>query len=575
MKRIVALILALVMTMALVACGGDKPTSSASTAPSNPSEPNKPTEPTTPSDPAKPSEPAVDPDAGKYGGELIMCSNNATSTMDPHSGMGSLGNSRWMLHTFESLVTQAPDGTLYPEVCDVEQSADGLTVKITLRESYFSNGKKVTMDDVWASIQRVAGKSTTSSWDKIWKGTSIKIEGDTITFTLEKVNVNFVDSVFGGGSYYKVLPKEICDKYPVTGGELQANGLIRGGKVENNISEVADAIGSGPYKLESYSDEQVVMVRNDKYTIIESNEGAAGRAAPKKAYADKITIAINRNADSRSAAVIAGEYDMGMVTPSMMAAAQAAGYQKLDQGTTWTHGIFFNLDASNADSPIANVNVRKAIRAAIDCNAVLLALSGEEEANVLQPYPVLTTSPYHNTIISDNEWNIADKALAKEYLQKANYNGEPIVWLVPANNNMYTIAMGAIPQLEAVGIKIDLMVVDSGSHSNLCKDPKTGHDIGAWNVQKVDVNPVLHSTIVTGTNGWWSSDAKTAAIQKMQTNPTGSAASIEGYKEWCQAVVDEVPFLLFGHVINYNFVKSDLVWDVEGAVEYYWNIYRK
>ena len=46
-------------------------------------------------------------------------------------------------------------------------------------------------------------------------------------------------------------------------------------------------------------------------------------------------------------------------------------------------------------------------------------------------------------------------------------------------------------------------------------------------------------------------------------------------KIYCQAVVDEVPFLLFGHVINYNFVKSDLVWDVEGAVEYYWNIYRK
>jgi ABC-type transport system substrate-binding protein len=229
---------------------------------------------------------------------------------------------------------------------------------------------------------------------------------------------------------------------------------------------------------------------------------------------------------------------MGMVTPAMMSAAQAAGYQKLDQGTTWTHGIFFNLDASNADSPIADVNVRKAIRAAIDCNAVLLALSGEEEANVLQPYPVLTTSPYHNTIISDNEWNIADKALAKEYLQKANYDGTAIKWLVPANNNMYTIAMGAIPQLEEVGIKIELMVVDSGSHSSMRKDPKTGHDIGAWNVQKKDVNPVLHDTIVTGTQGWWSSDAKTAAIQKMQTNPTGSAASIEGYKEWCQAVVD-------------------------------------
>ena len=574
MKRIFALILALVMVLGLVACGGDKPTSSTPTTPSNPTEPSKPTEPSNPSDPAKPSEPAVDPEAARYGGEFIMCSNNATSTMDAHDGISSLGNNRWMIHIFESLAVKGVDGKIYSEVCDFEQSADGLTVKFTLRECYFSNGEKVTMDDVWASIQRVAGDSTTSSWDKLWKGTSIQKDDKSITFTFEKYNVNFVSSICSVGSSYKVMPKSICDKYPATGGELQANGLVRGGKIETEICEEADVIGTGPYKLESYSEENVVMVRNDKYTIVD-NGVTEGPAAPKKAYADKITIAINRNADSRSAAVIAGEYDMGMVTTAMMPAAEAAGYQKIDQGSTWTHGIFFNLDASNADSPIANVNVRKAIRAAIDCNAVLLALTGEEPANVLQPYPIEVTTPYHNTIISDGEWNLGDQALAKEYLKKANYNGEAISWLVPANNNMYTIAMGAIPQLEAVGIKIEMMVVDSGSHSNLRKDPKTGHDIGAWNVQKRDDNPVLHSTFVTGSQGWWSSPAKDAAIEKMKTSPTNSAASIEGYKEWCQAVVDEVPFLLFGHVVNYDFVKSDIVWNVQGATEYYWNVYRQ
>ena len=124
-----------------------------------------------------------------------------------------------------------------------------------------------------------------------------------------------------------------------------------------------------------------------------------------------------------------------------------------------------------------------------------------------------------------------------------------------------------------MGIKIELMIVDAGSHSSMRSEPKTGHDIGAWTVQKRDDNPVLHSTFVTGTQGWWSSDAKTAAINKMNTNPTCSAASVEGYEEWCQAVVDEVPFILFGHLINYNFLKPGLVWDVQGASEYYWNMY--
>ena len=570
MKRTVALILALVMTMALVACGGDKPTSSTPTRTPGTSTPAT----STPATPDKPSEPAVDPEAARYGGEFIMCSNNATNTMDPHEGAGSLGNSRWMIHIYEAVAVTNVAGTIYPEVCNYEESADGLTIKLTVRDgATFSNGKKVTIDDVWASLYRYSGDTTTATWDKLWKGSSIQKDDKSITITFEKYNVNFASSI--RGLSLAIMPKEICDKYPVTGGELQSNGLLRGGKIENLITEVADVIGTGPYKLESYSDENVVLVRNENYVPVTRDAAADGRAAPKKAYADKITIAINRNADSRSAAVIAGEYDMGMVSTAMMSAAEAAGYQKIDQGSTWTHGIFFNLDASNADSPIANVNVRKAIRAAIDCNAVLLALTGEEAANVLQPYPIEVTTPYHNTIISDGEWNLGDQALAKEYLKKANYNGEAISWLVPANNNMYTIAMGAIPQLEAVGIKIDMMVVDSGAHSNLRKDPKTGHDIGAWNVQKRDDNPVLHSTFVTGTQGWWSSPAKDAAIEKMKTNPTNSAASIEGYKEWCQAVVDECPFLLFGHVVNYDFVKSDIVWNVQGNTEYYWNVYRK
>ena len=66
MKRALALILALVMTMALVACGGNKTTTStpstSTPATSTPSttEPSKPAEtPTTPTEPAKPAEPKI------------------------------------------------------------------------------------------------------------------------------------------------------------------------------------------------------------------------------------------------------------------------------------------------------------------------------------------------------------------------------------------------------------------------------------------------------------------------------------------------------------------------------------
>ena len=577
MKKALALILALVMVMGLVACGGDKPTSTPADKPAS-STPG--TTPSTPSDPAKPAEPekpAEDPDAWKYGGTFIAASSNATSTQDPHDGAGSLGNSRWMNAIFEGFLMKGVDGVYYPRVCDFEESPDGKVVKLTVREGrYFSNGKEITIDDVWASLNRYAGQTTTANWDKYFKDCDIKVEGNTITFTHKAYNINFMQIM--NSTSCCVMPKEICDKYPVTGGEVQSNGLLRGGKCEIYVNESADAIGSGPYKLVSWSDVEVKLERNDLY-VADEFEGATGLAAPKRAYFDEIVIAVNTNEDSRTAAVIGGEYHLSWIgSPSMMPAAEAAGYVKYDQGTTWTHGMFFNLDPSNADSPIANVNVRKAIRAALDCNAIMLAVTGGDQSAVaLVPTPVQDDTVYHNTIVADNEWNIHNIALAKEYLQKANYDGTPIKYLITAatSNNMHKAAMVAVSQMEAAGLNIELMLVDSGSHSNMRKDPATGHDIGCWNVQKRDDNPVLHSTFVTGTQGWWNSDAKNAAINKMKTTITGSKESIAAYEEYCQAVVDEVPYILFGHARNFNFVTDKVVYDVQGSTEYYWNSYFK
>lgn len=164
MKRALALILALVMAMALVACGGDKPANTPSTPGSTPSStpsttPSKPSEPTpgnpTTSTPAE--KPAEDPDAWKYGGNLRIGTANAWTSFDPQQNASSgLGNQYTILHYAENMAIKDINGKIYPQICDVEESADGLTVKFTLRERYFSNGKKVTIEDVDASIRRAA-----------------------------------------------------------------------------------------------------------------------------------------------------------------------------------------------------------------------------------------------------------------------------------------------------------------------------------------------------------------------------------------------------------------------------------
>jgi len=578
MKRIIALILALVMTMALVACGGDKPTSTP-TNPSNPTEPSKPSNPST-STPGtdKPAEPA-DPDAWKYGGDLVWGTGNAWTSFDPHQpSYSSLGNKYMILHYTEGMCIKDINGKIYPQICELEESADGLTIKFTLRDRVFSNGEKVTIQDVDASIRRAAALLTEATFKKYFEGTTYKVEGNSVIFSTEKYNINLLSSLVADGSCFKILPKAICDKYAFTGGTQHASGLVMGATAPD-LNVIEDAIGSGTYKLSKYTEEEFTLVRNEKYVAIETD--AVGVAAPAKCYLDSVTFQLNKDESSRTAATMAGDYDVGSIQAAMVETAKAQGIQVAPAGTTWTHGIFFNLDASNSDSPVYNVNVRKAIRACLDVDAIMLAIVGGDKNKIdypLTPTPIVKESTaYHNTMLADSgEWNIKDIDKAKAYLAAANYDGTPIVYLTHASGAFYKAAMAAIPMMEKAGMKVELMAVDNGSHSALRKDPKTGHDIGCWEVQKNTENPVLHGTFVTGTQGWWSHPVKEETIATMMSTPTGSAESVAAYEKYTQLVIDECPYILFGNPTGTVYYQSNVEWGTVGQMNYYiWNFYFK
>lgn len=570
-KRIIALLLAVIMVFGLAACGQKETTTpepSTTTAPTT-------TTTTTTTPVEEPVVVEVDPDAEKYGGDLIIGSGNVSSTMDLYQANGGLGNVRWMMHVYEGLAIMDANGKIYGELCDYEESEDGLTYTFTLRDRYFSNGKKVTMEDVEASIRRkIALLTDEATYNKTWKDATVTFTDNAMTVSFPKYNINFAGIFCATGGEYKIMPKEICEKYPFEGGTETPEGFVWGATAPM-INEVEDVIGSNVYMLKEWSGEtKIVLEKNPNYEIItEGNEDAIGAGAPKYGFCDTITLAINLDSSSRTAAMLAHEYHEAGIDSSMIDTALSMGIERYNLGTSWTHGIFFNLDESNADSPIADVNVRKAIRAVLDCNAPLLAVcNGMQERVVLEPYAVTSDTVYKSTKMEDSgEWNVANLELARSYLEKSNYNGEPIVYLTHASGNFYNAAMAVIPQLESIGLNIELMAVDNGSHGAMRKDPATGHDIGCWEVQKREDNPVLHSTFVTGSQGWWKSEAKDAAISVMKATPTGSAESIAAYNDYLDAVIDECPYILFGHLIGYGYHWPELHIACNGQTTYYWN----
>lgn len=498
-------------------------------------------------------------DDARYGGNFRLATDLVSSIIDPHLSGGWMASYQWMQYVFETPISRASSGKFYPLLCDYDLSEDGLTLKLTmLPDRFFSDGTPVTIDDVVASIKRV-GKyyaNFAESFTDILE--SEEVTGDSATFTFTKYTPNTLLRLAQETGPCYIMKKSLLDSLG-----------------DSEIEDLSDLIGTGCYTLAKYEpDTEITLKKNPSYVPLEY-EGADGAAGPRRAYFDTITFCVNLDDTSRTAGLLAGDYHFGSVLPDMIPQAKDAGLKPYYLHNEWTPAIFFNLDESKAGSPVYDKNFRKAVRAALDMEAIMLSIrDGEKEAFALEPDPMSVHSQYHNDIIKNTEWNIKDKDLAKEYLAASNYNGEPIIWLCSQSASFYKAAVVGIQMLEEIGINAEMKLVDPGAHTGLRGDPKTGHDIGAWEAQKTSTFPPQNGSFVKGTSGgWWSHPEKTRLLEIMEGSVMGSQESIDAYEEFCNLVVEEVPWITFGELYTVRFVRSDLTLDYQGTNAYYWNSY--
>ena len=158
MKRALALILALVMTMALVACGGDKTTTStpgtstpSTSEPSKPADPSKPAETEKPAEPAKPAEPKI---IKSY---LTTAPANAWA---PASNTAASASIQGLLNA-KLYATLPIDGkaVLGPQLAasePVDVNGDGLTWNIAIsKDAKWENGDPINADTFVYSFKMI------------------------------------------------------------------------------------------------------------------------------------------------------------------------------------------------------------------------------------------------------------------------------------------------------------------------------------------------------------------------------------------------------------------------------------
>ena len=238
-KKVLALILACVLSLSVLAsCGGNSNQSNASTPASNDSSDAS----------TSTSAPAGVPAEGTSDETLKVACDGEPTSIFPNYVTNKTSN-RVDSCMFDTLV-RWNDETKTAEPCLATEweQIDDLHWQFTLRDDvYFTNGEKMTANDVLVSLQ--ASYDYTLNHYTLW---------------LDPAECSVVDDttvIIGLSRVYNNLPEILgCTYYAV----FSAKAFEEVGNDETKFA--VDPVGSGPYKLESWTTgEELVLVRNDDY----------------------------------------------------------------------------------------------------------------------------------------------------------------------------------------------------------------------------------------------------------------------------------------------------------------------
>lgn len=542
------LLMVIVLSIALTACGPKESGTSTGTQSTTSSSETKTT-------------PVTDdtPEEERYGGVMKLNFSAATNSLDP-AQFYTNQNYTPGYHIFESPLSVDETGKIWPGVCTYELSEDGLTLTLKARENVkFHNGDTMDIEDVVASIERFVSLSTMGqdSFGKHIAETNV-LDPMTVEYKLKEVApmmLLIIGELKGG---CKVMPAEIAKE---AGTEY--------------ITDEAKAIGTGPYKVKEWKrDISLTLERFADYVAYDS--GGTGPAAPKKAYFDELFFNVATDQMTRTTGMIAGEYDYTTsIVPDMVSQLEGADCWYDVNWNGWSPTLYFNLSENRADSIVANVDFRKAVQACMDMEQIMIANKSTPEFYKLNGSIVPKESIYYNTVL-ESTYNMKDVEKAKEYLEASGYNGETIIWICSESDSYYKTSLPASEMLKAIGVNVDLQVVDPATYEGMFVDPTADFDICARENQKPIFNPLMSDRYVSGNNtGWWESPARTQALEKLYSTISGSEESLAAFEEFSQAVKDEVPYLICGEFGTQCFYSKNVVPDRQGIDVYWWNSYFK
>ena len=455
MKKLIALLLALTMVFALVACG---PKDDQSKDP-NPSQTSDVKDQLDNQKDQENLEDIENADNTYVKDKIVLAWDTATTLVPWGTKNSTPGN----YQVYEMLYECDAKGEMYPLLADGtyegsympgmdhEKGSGVYTIKIY---DYIKDhkGNAITASDVAYSFNYQFENESTSGWGD-FQGAEAK---DDTTVVLK-----FAKDQTDVGQLLNI----ICRCFIV---DEQAH--------QNSESKLAnEMIGTGPYKMKSYtSGSELVLEMNEDYwqkeELIRQEQQANVKEVVYKFIDESsqrviglktgdVQFAQNLKADDLTDFIDGGEFD--------------DQYNVYTYNQKFVYGVTVN---GSADNIMSDVNMRLAVFNAIDQDGLIQALGG---TNVrLNGYATSYYSDYdwvdYDSMTNYNTKTGVDSALVKEYLDKAGYKGETIRLLgaTPVSDAATIIAA----QLMQQGINCEAQVLDNNSANAAQADP------AAWDI---------------------------------------------------------------------------------------------
>ena len=387
--------------------------------------------------------------APRRGGTLRVALTGEPPTIDVHqTGATLVLNIAW--HMVEGLFTLDKNFGVIPMLAESSQMAgDRLTYTFKLRRGVsFHNGQELTADDVVASLQRwgriaAVGKALFANVDSLTARDKYTVELRT-----KEISGIVLASLANPNQMAAIYPKALVD----------ANG----------DKPIRDVVGTGPFQLKEWApDRHIRVTRFDKYAALPGEpNGYGGR---KVAYVDEVFFVPSSEPASRVLGVEASDFDLADWIPS-------DSYERLVKlpkvktlAVRPKEWIVAPLNMSSGRL-FARLELRQAAQAAIDSDKVMQAAIGRPDFYRLSPGLLFPEQVWYSTA-GKELYNQKNPAKARELLKKAGYAGEEIRWLTTKEYEwMYRSSLAASQQLQDVGFKIKLEVVDWGTLLKTRKD---------------------------------------------------------------------------------------------------------